>query len=162
MFGSKGYHINFICKLSSHQGRLLLKLLYLLGRKKHEFICVAYIGWLFVYHLHIELWMLKGAHDIFVMVINFIHNDWEVKHITILFEVIDTSGIAMATKLQELLDWFALIDKIVTYVNDERFNLQTCASALNSIVSCSILVLLEPFRGSCLGMHFQRCVNMPL
>jgi hypothetical protein len=95
--------------------------------------------------------MLKGAHDIFVVVVNFIHNDWEAKHLTILFEVTDTSGIAMATKLQELLDWFALIDKIVTYVNDERFNLQTCASALNSIISCSTLVLLESFCGSCLG-----------
>jgi len=95
--------------------------------------------------------MLKGAHDIFVVVVNFIHNDWEVKHLTILFEVTNTSGIAMATKLQKLLNWFVLIDKIVTCVNDEGSNLQTSASALNSIVSCNTLVLLEPFRGSCLG-----------
>ncbi len=42
-----------------------------------------------------------------------------MKHVTILFEVTDTSAIAMAPKLQKLLDWFALIDKMVTYVNDE-------------------------------------------
>jgi hypothetical protein len=81
--------------------------------------------------------MLKGTHDIFVVVVNFIHNDWEVKHIIILFEVTDTSGIAMVPKLQKLLDWFALIGKIVTYVNDEGSNLQTCASARNFIISCN-------------------------
>ncbi len=89
-----------------------------------------------------DLWMLKGAHDIFVVVINFIHNDWEAKHVTILFEMIDKSGIGMALKLQELLNRFALIDKIITYVNDEGSNLQTYASAPNSIVSCSTLGLL--------------------
>jgi len=49
--------------------------------------------------------MLKGAHDIFVVVVDFIHNDWEAKHVTTLFEVTNASGIVMATKLQELLDW---------------------------------------------------------
>ncbi len=83
--------------------------------------------------------MLKGACDIFALVGNVIHNDcevkhittlfndWEVKHVTIQFEMIDTSGIGMAPKLQELLDRFALIDKIIIYVNDEGSNLQTCA-----------------------------------
>ncbi len=47
-----------------------------------------------------NLWMLKGAHDIFVVVVNFISNDWEAKHVTIgLFEAIHTSGIAMVPKL---------------------------------------------------------------
>ncbi len=35
-------------------------------------------------------------------------------------------------------------------MKDERSNLQTCASALNSIVSCNNLRLLDPFDGSCL------------
>jgi hypothetical protein len=39
-------------------------------------------------------------HDIFAMVVNFIFNDWKVKHVTIsLFEVIDTSGIIMVPKV---------------------------------------------------------------
>jgi hypothetical protein len=63
--------------------------------------------------------MLKGVHDIFVVVVNFIFNDWEAKHVIIgLFEVIDTSGIALAPKLQELLDKFTVIEKIVSYVKD--------------------------------------------
>ncbi len=46
------------------------------------------------------LWMLKEAHDIFVVVVNFIVSDWEAKHVTIgLFEVIDTSDITMIPKL---------------------------------------------------------------
>ncbi len=68
-----------------------------------------------------------------------------------LLEVIDTNGMAMAPKLQELLDMFSLTDKIVAYVKDEGYNLQTCASALNSIVSCNSLRLLEPFDGLFLG-----------
>jgi len=51
-----------------------------------------------------------------------------------LFEMTDTSGMVMAPKLQELLDKFILTNRIVTYVKDEGSNLETCASALNSIV----------------------------
>ncbi len=45
--------------------------------------------------------MLKGAmHDMFIVVINFISNNWEVKHVTIgLFEVNETNGMTMAPKL---------------------------------------------------------------
>jgi hypothetical protein len=68
--------------------------------------------------------LLKGMHYIFVVVVNFIFNSWEAKHVIVgLFEVINTNGMAMAPKLQELLDRFVLIDKIVAYVKDERSNL---------------------------------------
>ncbi len=62
-----------------------------------------------------------------------------------LFEVTDTSSMAMVPKLQELLNKCALINKIIAYVKDEGFNLQTCATALNFIVSCNSLGLLKPF-----------------
>jgi hypothetical protein len=36
-----------------------------------------------------DLWMSKGAHDVFVVVVNFLSSKWEAKHITIrLFEVV--------------------------------------------------------------------------
>jgi hypothetical protein len=38
--------------------------------------------------------------------------------------------------------------RVTTY---EGFNLQTCASGLNSIVSCANLVMMESFNGSCFG-----------
>jgi hypothetical protein len=47
-----------------------------------------------------DLWMLKGARDVFVIMVNFISSDWEVKHVTIgLFEVSNITGIVMAPKL---------------------------------------------------------------
>jgi hypothetical protein len=48
-----------------------------------------------------------------------------------LFKVINMSNIP---KLQDLFDIITLIENIIVYVKDERFNLQTCASALNSII----------------------------
>jgi hypothetical protein len=46
-----------------------------------------------------DLWMLKGAHDVFV-VVNFLPSKWEPKHIAIeLIEVFDTNGATMAPRL---------------------------------------------------------------
>ncbi len=47
-----------------------------------------------------DLWMFKWACDVFAIVVNFISNDWEAKHVTIgLFEVKNISGVAMVLKL---------------------------------------------------------------
>jgi hypothetical protein len=71
-----------------------------------------------------DLLMFKGAHDIFIVVVNFILNNWEARHVTIrLFEVIDTSGVAMVSKLQELLYKLFFFTKILAYVKDKGFNL---------------------------------------
>ncbi len=36
-----------------------------------------------------DLWMSKGTYDVFALVINFVSNDWQPKHVTIgLFETI--------------------------------------------------------------------------
>jgi hypothetical protein len=46
-----------------------------------------------------DLWMSKGVHDVFVVVVNFLSNKWEAKHITIrLFDVSNTSGATMAPR----------------------------------------------------------------
>jgi hypothetical protein len=94
--------------------------------------------------------MWIGAHDVFD--VNFISNNWEVKHVMIwLFEVTDISGAIMSPILQKLLDMFTLINKTIAHVKDERNNLQTSINALNSIVSCNSLGLFEPFDGFCFG-----------
>jgi hypothetical protein len=68
--------------------------------------------------------MSKGMWDVFVVMVNFISSDWEVKHVTIrLFEVDDKSGIPMVPKLQRLLDRFSSTLKVLTFVKDERTNL---------------------------------------
>jgi hypothetical protein len=45
---------------------------------------------------------------------------------------------------------------MLLYVEYERFNLQMCAFALNFIVSCSNLALLESFDGLCLGYALSK------
>jgi hypothetical protein len=61
-----------------------------------------------------DLWMSKGVHDIFTIVINFRSNDWETKHVTNgLFELTYTNGATMALKLQKFLDMFSLIEKLL-------------------------------------------------
>jgi hypothetical protein len=43
---------------------------------------------------------------------------------------------------------FILTKTIIAYIKNEGSNLHTCANALNFVVSCSNLRLLEPFDGS--------------
>jgi hypothetical protein len=98
------------------------------------------------------LWMSKGVHDVFAIVVNFLSSKWEGKHVTIrLIEMSNTSGATMAPSLQQLSDQFFLTQKILAYVKDEGSNLQTYVSALTSIVSCANLAMIEPFDGSCFG-----------
>ncbi len=48
-----------------------------------------------------DLWMSKGAHDVFVMVVNFLSISSKPKHVMIgLFEANDTNGATMAMKLK--------------------------------------------------------------
>lgn len=104
-----------------------------------------------------DLLMSKGAHDIFVVVVNLISSDWEAKHVTItLFEVTDTSGVAMVSKFQELLNKFSLITKILVYVKDKGSNLQGSTNAPTSVVSRDFFPLLKPFDGSHLGHVFSK------
>ncbi len=99
-----------------------------------------------------DLWMSKGAHDVFAIVVNFLSNKWEAKHVIIeLFEVFDISGVIMAPRLQQLLDKFFRTQTTLAYVKDEGSNLQTCVNALNSIVLCVNLAMMEPFDGLCFG-----------
>jgi hypothetical protein len=71
-----------------------------------------------------HLWMSKGAHDIFAVVINFLSTNWEPNHIIIgLFEVDDMSGTTMVVKFKHIFDKFALMHKIMAYIKDEGSNL---------------------------------------
>jgi hypothetical protein len=73
-----------------------------------------------------DLWMSKGAHDIFSFVINFLGCDWQPKHITIgLFEAIEITEQALANNLTKLFDQYGLRNKIIAYVKDEGSNLNT-------------------------------------
>jgi len=66
----------------------------------------------------------------------------------------------LGKKLIELLDSYALKRKIIVYVKDEGYNLNTMTTTLKSIVSCDVLGLECFFRALVLVMHFRKLVNM--
>jgi len=48
-----------------------------------------------------DLWMLKGAHNVFIVVSNFILKNWEPKHVKIgLFDVYYIINITMVLQIQ--------------------------------------------------------------
>jgi hypothetical protein len=90
--------------------------------------------------------MFKGAHDIFVLVINFAGSDWQPKQvITSLFEITETIDQTLANKLIELFDQYGLKRKIIV-ING--------GSNLNTI--SKILGLDESFQGICFGHVFSK------
>jgi hypothetical protein len=110
-----------------------------------------------------DLWMFKRTHDIFTLVLIFLDVNWQPKQVTIgLFETIETTRQALAINLNNLLDFFGLRKKIITFIKDERVNLNAMTSALKSIVSCDILGLKESFNGSCFRHFFPRDAKMGL
>ncbi len=59
-----------------------------------------------------DLWMFKGAYDVFALIINFLSSDWQPKHVIIgLFEAINIIGQTLARFLIELLDKYGLRKK---------------------------------------------------
>jgi len=91
-----------------------------------------------------DLWMSKGAHDVFVLVKNNLGFDWKPKHITIsLFEASKPTRQALAKNLIKRLNVYGLRNKIITYLKDEGSNLFTLTNVLKSIVKCETLSLEE-------------------
>ncbi len=98
-----------------------------------------------------------------MLVVNFLFTTWEPKHITIgLFEASDTSSVAMAVKLKQILNKFGLTQKILAYLKDEGSNLQTCVQALRVVVSCCDFDKVKSFDEYCFGHVLSNYVNMPL
>jgi hypothetical protein len=93
-----------------------------------------------------DLWMFKGACDVFALVIYFLSSGWQSKHVIInLFEAIKTIGQVLAKSLIELLDKYGLRKKIIVYVKDEGSNLNAMTRALKFVVNCEYFGLEESF-----------------
>jgi hypothetical protein len=107
--------------------------------------------------------MPKGAYDVFALMINFLGNDWQPKHVTIgLFKVTKIIDQALVRSLTELLDKYGLRKKIIVYVRDEGSNLNAMTIVLKVIVNYESLNLEEGFQGTCFLHVFQKHVNMAL
>ncbi len=88
--------------------------------------------------------MPKGAYDIFSLGIKILGANLPSKHIVIgLFEALNMFGHALAKNITELLSKYDLRKKIIVYVKDEGFNLNTMTITLKSIVSCDVLGLTK-------------------
>ena len=99
-----------------------------------------------------DLWMSRAGFDTFALVVNFIHDCWEPRHVTVgLFEAHDTSGVALVELIKPLLDEFQLTKKIFAWVKHEGSNLTTLERALQLTVSCDVLDIKQPYIGACFG-----------
>jgi hypothetical protein len=58
-----------------------------------------------------------------------------------IFEVHEALGVAMAVQFKDLLAWYNLLDKVITYVKDKGSNLNTFVMALTNILSCALFLL---------------------
>jgi hypothetical protein len=58
--------------------------------------------------------------------------------------------------VNELLSFYLLLDKLITYVKDKGGNLSTLPKALNYVVNCVPLKLVAPWQGSCFGHAFSK------
>ncbi len=77
-----------------------------------------------------DLWMSHEGFDTFALVVNYIHNKWELCHITInIFKVQETLGTTMVLQLKDLFAHFDLCGKIITYVKDDDVNFNTFKTA---------------------------------
>ncbi len=86
-----------------------------------------------------DLWMFKGSHDIFALVINLLGFDWQPKLVTIgLFETTKIMGQTLVNNLTKLLDQYGLRNKSIAYVNDEGSNLNTMTIALKFVMKCEV------------------------
>ncbi len=106
--------------------------------------------------INFDLLMLKGAHDVFALLINFLNEKLQLQHITIgLFEANETTRQFMARNLIELLDQYDLVrKKIVAYVKDEGANLNAMKTTLKFAGDCEVFGMEESFQGICFGHAF--------
>jgi hypothetical protein len=99
-----------------------------------------------------DLWMFCAGFNTFAIVVSFINASWEQFHVTIgIFVVHNIASVAMENQVKLLLNSFSLLDKIIAYVKDERYNLNTLTFALTFVISCFALQLTCPFVGLCFG-----------
>jgi len=87
---------------------------------KHQTYVLFLIKECYCANANFDLWMYKGAHDVFTLDIIFLGFDSRPKHVTpSLFEATNTTKHALARNLTNLLNVYGLKNKIITYVKDE-------------------------------------------
>jgi hypothetical protein len=65
----------------------------------------------------------------------------------------------LARQLKAMLKKFALISKILCYVEDEGINLVNMTKTLKLVISCEALSLPIPFDGACFGHAMSKATQ---
>ncbi len=106
----------------------------LMEKTKEEYVLTKFKQFYFAI-VSFDLWMSKGAHVVFALVIKFLNEKWLSQHIIIgLFKANETTKRALARNLIELLDQYDLRKKIVTYVKGEGANLNAMTTTLKFVM----------------------------
>lgn len=95
------------------------------------------------------------------LVVNFLRINWQSKHVTIgLFEILKTNGQTLKKKIQNLLNFFGLRKKVLTYVKDKGKNLNTMIIVLKFAIGCDVLRLEEKIQRTFFNhAFFKVCQN---
>ncbi len=98
-----------------------------------------------------DLWMSKGGHDIFVMVVNFLstNKSWNTSLVGCLKPMICVVLPWLWSSNKSLTSFQP--HKILAYIKDEGSNLPTCVQAFKSVMSCGDFGTTKPYDGSFCG-----------
>ncbi len=103
-----------------------------------------------------DLWLSKGTHDIFAFLINFLATKtcytWSFWGCKYFWKI-------SAKYLIELLEKYNE-KKIIAYMKDEGFNVNTMIVVSKTIVNCEILGLEKSYQGTCFRHAFSKAINM--
>lgn len=104
-----------------------------------------------------DLWMSRGALDLFGLVHRFVDDNWIVKTTTLgLVECPNTAGLALAERLRELMTKFSPVERPLAtrcfaQLSDQGANLSTMRQVIAGEFRCDAFpVLEEPFAVECL------------
>ncbi len=82
-----------------------------MGKKRQVYVLAKLIDYIFAI-TRFDLWMFKGVHDVFALVINLLGFDWQPKLTTIGFlQMKKTIGQTLVNNLTKLVDQYGLETK---------------------------------------------------
>jgi len=103
-----------------------------------------------------DLWMSTKAHEMFIVIVNFLWSNWEPKHVMFV-----CLFVAWFPNCKCSLTYFLWHIFFFVYVKDEGYNLQTYAIALNFMnLSHKYLPCCSHFTNLIMGMHYPRFPSM--
>jgi hypothetical protein len=93
-----------------------------------------------------DLWMSQGGVDIFVLIVHFSNDKWELCHVTMgFFKTVETTKGVLVLQMNDLLVKHGLNLRVLVYVKDQANNLSIMPFTFILIVSCEILGMLVPY-----------------